>query len=110
MNEAIEHLRNCQRQLDRDGVEVGVSRQALDETLDELEQMRSRIRALEAAVKLALDQSQSGLRHPRTGKLQEFEDTNGERLWFITDDAITALNAVKASPMTHLNQDIEAAR
>ena len=31
--EAIENLRECQRQLDMDGCEVGVSRQAVDETL-----------------------------------------------------------------------------
>lgn len=31
--EAIENLTNCQRQLDRDGIEVGVSRQALCMTL-----------------------------------------------------------------------------
>lgn len=30
---AITNLRDCQRQLDMDGCEVGVSRQALDETL-----------------------------------------------------------------------------
>lgn len=30
---AIENLRNSQRQLDADGCEVGVSRQAVDETL-----------------------------------------------------------------------------
>jgi hypothetical protein len=33
---AVENLRTCQRQLDADGVEVGVSRQAVDETLAEL--------------------------------------------------------------------------
>jgi hypothetical protein len=33
MNPAIEALTNNQRQLDADGCEVGVSRQALDETL-----------------------------------------------------------------------------
>ena len=31
---AIENLRTAQRQLDADGTEVGVSRQALDEVLD----------------------------------------------------------------------------
>lgn len=34
---AWENLKNCQRQLDADGVEVGVSRQAVDETLQALE-------------------------------------------------------------------------
>lgn len=33
---AAQNLENCQRQLDWDGVEVGVSRQALDEVLAEL--------------------------------------------------------------------------
>lgn len=43
---AFENLRNCQRQLDMDGCEVGVSRQALDEVLAEYE-------ALLAELKLA---------------------------------------------------------
>jgi hypothetical protein len=30
LNEAVENLRACQRQLDMDGCEVGVSRQALE--------------------------------------------------------------------------------
>lgn len=33
MNAAIENLKTNQRQLDADGCEVGVSRQALDQTL-----------------------------------------------------------------------------
>jgi hypothetical protein len=37
----------------------------------------------------------SDLRNPRTGKMQSFEDDSGERLWFITDDAISALNATR---------------
>lgn len=36
---AIENLRTCQRQLDMDGCEVGVSRQALEETLAELDRL-----------------------------------------------------------------------
>jgi len=39
MNEAIENLRTHQKQLDQDGVMVGVSRQALDETIALTEQM-----------------------------------------------------------------------
>jgi hypothetical protein len=54
-----------------------------------------RIARLEWAVKIALDQSMSDLRNPRTGKMQSFEDDSGERLWFITDDAISALNATR---------------
>jgi len=38
---AIENLRNCQRQLDMDGCEVGVSRQAVDETLAEIDRLHS---------------------------------------------------------------------
>jgi hypothetical protein len=37
MREAIENLRTNQRQLDMDGCEVAVSRQALDETLTALD-------------------------------------------------------------------------
>ena len=38
--EAEKNLRECQRQLDADGVMVGVSRQALDEVLTELQRLR----------------------------------------------------------------------
>jgi hypothetical protein len=38
---AERNLRDCQRQLDMDGCEVGVSRQALEETLSEIERIRS---------------------------------------------------------------------
>lgn len=38
---AIENLTNCQRQLDMDGCEVGVSRQALDEVLGHLRTLTS---------------------------------------------------------------------
>lgn len=41
---AIEALRTRQRQLDQDGVEVGVSRQALDETLDHIEKLETHLR------------------------------------------------------------------
>lgn len=36
---AYENLRNCQTQLDMDGCRVGVSRQALEEVLDELSRL-----------------------------------------------------------------------
>ena len=39
MSEAVENLRNNQKQLDADGCMVGVSRQALDETLTLLDEM-----------------------------------------------------------------------
>src|SRR5690606_22838312 len=42
---AIENLRNCQRQLDMDGCEVGVSRQAVDETLAEIDRLQSSLTA-----------------------------------------------------------------
>lgn len=53
MTDAIENLRDNQRQLDCDGVEVGVSRQALCELLDaiaELRVERDKARALVAAL------------------------------------------------------------
>lgn len=43
MREAIEALKTCQRQLDADGCEVGVSRQALDETLALVEKMHGNL-------------------------------------------------------------------
>jgi hypothetical protein len=40
MSAASDNLRTNQRQLDADGCEVGVSRQAVDETLEELDRLR----------------------------------------------------------------------
>lgn len=48
--DAIENLRNSQRQLDADGCHVGVSRQALDETLEWAEWAYNRIVKLEKEV------------------------------------------------------------
>lgn len=48
MNAAIENLKTNQRQLDADGCEVGVSRQALDEALALLDSM-DHIQAYERA-------------------------------------------------------------
>jgi len=46
--DAIENLRTCQRQLDADGCEVGVSRQAVDETLIALDYAVAMLRAIAA--------------------------------------------------------------
>lgn len=46
MSAAADNLRTSRRQIDMDGCEVGVSRQALDETLDELDAMRASLRAI----------------------------------------------------------------
>lgn len=46
--QAIENLRECQRQLDADGCEVGVSRQAVDETLTALDYAVAMLRAIAA--------------------------------------------------------------
>lgn len=46
MHPAIENLKNCQRQLDMDGCHVGVSRQAVEETIGVIDE-------LVAALKLA---------------------------------------------------------
>lgn len=40
---AVANLRINQRQLDRDGCEVGVSRQALDEAIAEIDYLKTRI-------------------------------------------------------------------
>lgn len=40
----FEHLRDSQRQLDMDGCEVGVSRQAVDEALAEIERLRAELK------------------------------------------------------------------
>lgn len=47
MSEATEQLRNHQTQLDIDGIMVGVSRQAIDECLQEIEAQAARITELE---------------------------------------------------------------
>lgn len=51
MHPAIQNLMDCQRQLDMDGCEVGVSRQALDETFgiiaDLLEALKDTVASLE---------------------------------------------------------------
>ena len=44
MSEASENLRYHQKQLDEDGVMVGVSRQAVEETLLELMQLREAVK------------------------------------------------------------------
>ena len=49
MTPAEKNLRECQRQLDMDGAEVGVSRQALDEVLAELERLRHMVGAYKIA-------------------------------------------------------------
>ena len=41
INEAIKHLKNNQKQLDEDGILVGVSRQALDELIQAYETIQS---------------------------------------------------------------------
>lgn len=43
MSAATENLRNNQEQADRDGIMVKVSRQAVDETLVEVEQLRAAV-------------------------------------------------------------------
>jgi hypothetical protein len=47
MSEAEKNLRDSQRQLDMDGCMVGVSRQALDETLDEFTRLRDEVSTLQ---------------------------------------------------------------
>lgn len=51
MSKATDHLRDHQQQLDEDGVMVGVSRQAVVETLAEIEQLREALRELHAVVR-----------------------------------------------------------
>ena len=50
MNAALENLKTNQQQLDQDGVMVGVSRQALDETLALVEELLAEVMRLEAEV------------------------------------------------------------
>lgn len=56
MTAAEQNLRACQKQLDMDGVMVGVSRQALEETLAELDASRAReAKLVEALRPLAVE-------------------------------------------------------
>ena len=50
MTEAENQLRNYQRQLDADGIMVGVSRQAIDEVLAEIERLRAIVAHVETWV------------------------------------------------------------
>jgi len=52
---AKEHLRNHQRQLDPDGIEVGVSRQALDEVLDQADKIQGLVEALQTISVMTVD-------------------------------------------------------
>ncbi len=47
MSAASDNLRSNQRQLDMDGCEVGVSRQAVDETLEQYDAMRAALKEAE---------------------------------------------------------------
>jgi hypothetical protein len=47
LHPAILNLRDCQRQLDFDGVDVGVSRQALDETMGIIGELIEALRELD---------------------------------------------------------------
>lgn len=58
-DDAIEHLRNHQRQLDMDGCEVGVSRQALDEVLDYITRTRAIADGVGAELKHRLERERS---------------------------------------------------
>lgn len=51
---AVANLRACQRQLDFDGIEVGVSRQALDETLALHDELLEALQALAAQTSFAV--------------------------------------------------------
>ncbi len=50
MSAASDNLRSNQRQLDADGCEVGVSRQAVDETLEEIERLRQWVADLQSGM------------------------------------------------------------
>lgn len=60
----------------------------------ELRELRGKVDKLKAAVTLAIEQSNDRLGPRRLfDKPIILEDDNGEKLWIITDDAITALKA-----------------
>lgn len=55
MMTAIEALKKYQKQLDAEGVEVGVSRQALDEVLHDYEQLQQQLSEANYALEKATD-------------------------------------------------------
>ena len=61
---AWENLKNCQRQLDADGVEVGVSRQALDEVLAFLQSAPEVPETIYRAVERVLDENSAWIARP----------------------------------------------
>ena len=64
-------LRDHQRQIDMDGVEVGVSRQALDEVLGELQQQDATIARLEAAIRTEIAYHEGTESHYRAEQLKQ---------------------------------------
>ena len=77
-NTAYENLRSCQRQLDADGCEVGVSRQALDEILEAFDALRGgTTKALEKATEMPMDDCGLTINVGRDGTWLHFTAKSG---------------------------------
>ena len=77
---AYDALRHNQRQLDMDGCEVGVSRQALDEILDAFDKLRAGVAAkpnLERATEMPMDDCGLTINVGRDGTWLHFKASSG---------------------------------
>ena len=104
--EAIKHLTNNQRQLDMDGCEVGVSRQALDEVLDYISRTTPSAQPVASgAVDLALRDAACVFDRLRNGK-------PGDHVYHLLAEncrrGLTALAAQKAVDVEALKQEFLA--
>lgn len=78
-NPAYENLRSYQRQLDADGCEVGVSRQALDEILEAFDALRGgAAKALEKATEMPMNDCGLTINTGRDGTCLHFTARSGK--------------------------------
>lgn len=89
----FENLRDCQRQLDMDGCQVGVSRQALDEALDEIVRLRGLLNTPETASFLEGVKLESAHQRARWGDPHDREKSAEHWYWLVGYLAGKALRA-----------------
>lgn len=89
MSAASENLKSNQRQLDMDGCEVGVSRQAIDETLEQYDDMLTALTlALKRLGELNRD-DEAGIRIVLANAIDKARaSTNGVRVMPSIDDRV----------------------
>lgn len=92
---AIKNLRECQRQLDADGIEVGVSRQALEEVLSKLGRDRHDANDLIEDTAKAIWEENNGPFNPlnATGKIAIRQEA-ASAVRFVIARCVTEIEAV----------------